>query len=323
VTLAPPGTSLGSSAQPLHTSYDAALLDLDGVLYLGPEPVVHAAAAVAGARAGGMSVVFVTNNASRRPETVALHLSDLGIPAQAQDVVTSAQAAVHWLAERLPLGAGVLVLGSDALSEHVAEQGLHPLRSADGARGVVQGLSTTTSWTDLAEACVALRSGALWVAGNADSTYPSPRGPLPGNGALVAALTVATGREPVVVGKPSPQLHAESVARVGARRPLVVGDRLDTDVLGAVRVGADSLLVLTGISDREALLRAPRGSRPTYVGHDLRALLAPQPPVELEPGRTACGSATAWYDGDRLHSSGPDDLALRAECALAWATADG
>jgi HAD superfamily hydrolase (TIGR01450 family) len=320
---APPGTSLGSCSQPLHTSYDAALLDLDGVLYLGPEPVVNAAAAVAGARAGGMRVVFVTNNASRRPETVALHLSDLGIPAQAQDVVTSGQAAVHWLAERLPSGADVLVLGTDALAEQVSDQGLRPVRTGDGAQGIVQGLSMTTAWTDLAEASVALRAGALWVAGNADSTYPSPRGALPGNGALVAALEVATGRAPVVVGKPSPQLHAESVARVGAQRPLVVGDRLDTDVLGAVRVGADSLLVLTGITDPEALLRAPRGSRPTYVGHDLRALLAPQPPVALEPGRSACGSATAWYDGDVLRSSGPDDLALRAACALAWATADG
>lgn len=318
----PAGAGLRACLEPLCRAYDAALLDLDGVLYLGPEPVREAAPAVAGARQAGMRTVFVTNNASRRPDSVAMHLTDLGVPTEPYDVVTSGQAAAHWLADRLPPGAPVLVVGTDALADEVAERGLRPVRTAEGARAVVQGLSTTTDWEDLAEASVALRAGALWVAGNADSTYPSPRGPLPGNGALVAALRVATGREPVVVGKPAPELHAESVQRVGARRPLVVGDRLDTDVLGAVRAGADSLLVLTGITDRAALLAAPAGSRPSYVGHDLRALLAPQPPVVLTGADATCGDAKAWYDGDVLCSDGPPDLELRAACALAWARAD-
>jgi glycerol 3-phosphatase-2 len=314
------GTGLASSERPLCEVYDAALLDCDGVLYLGADPVSHAADALRTVREAGMRAAFVTNNASRRPSVVSAHLTELGIPCAPSDVVTSGQAAVRWLSARLAAGSRVLVLGTEALAEQVAEGGLTPVRNADGARAVVQGLSPSTSWTDLAEASVALRAGALWVAGNRDSTYPSPRGPLPGNGAFVAALELATGREPVVVGKPEPELHEESVARVGATHPLVVGDRLDTDVLGAIRSGADSLLVLSGVTDRELLLAAPVGTRPSYVGWDLRALTAPQPPVSVVDGRATCGDACAWYDGETLASSGPPDLALRAECALAWAT---
>ena len=294
------------------------------MLYLGPDPVPHAARSVAAARAAGLRAAYVTNNASRRPAVVAAHLVELGIEAQPADVVTSAQAAARWLQEQLSPGSRVLVLGTDGLAEEVVAVGLVPVRSAqDGPAAVVQGLAPTTGWADLAEACVALRAGALWVAGNADATYPSPRGPLPGNGALVAALVAATGRRPVVVGKPEPALHRESVERVGARRPLVVGDRLDTDVLGAVRGGADSLLVLTGVTSTDDLLAAPAGSRPTYVSADLRALLQPQPATLVEGTHARCGGATARRDGDGVHSSGGTaDEQLRAACALAWALAD-
>jgi glycerol 3-phosphatase-2 len=168
---------------------------------------------------------------------------------------------------------------------------------------------------------VAIRAGALWVAGNTDTTLPSPRGPLPGNGALVAALRTATGAEPLVAGKPEPALHQESVARVGAARPLVVGDRLDTDVLGAVRGGADSLLVLTGVVDRAAVLSAPRGSRPTYVATDLRGLLVPHPEVTVDAARARCGDAVATYDHGVVRVPSGDD-GLRAGCALAWAVVD-
>lgn len=317
-----PGIRLGASRRPLADAYDAALLDLDGVLYVGPDAVPHAAATLTRARADGLRVAFVTNNASRSPARVAAHLSAIGIPAQTADVVTSAQAAVRWLAQRLPAGSLVLVLGTADLSQEVEAGGLRPVRVADGAVAVVQGLDTTTSWAELAEASVAIRAGALWVAGNADSTYPSPRGPLPGNGALVQALVTATGRRPVVVGKPEPELHAASVERVAARRPLVVGDRLDTDVLGAVRAGTDSLLVLTGVTDREQLLAAPRGHRPTYVAHDLRGLLRPSPPTAVTDGVARCGSATASYDGDRLVTTGGGDDELRVACALAWQRLD-
>ena len=238
-------------------------------------------------------------------------------------MVTSAQAAVRVLTERLPPGATVLVLGTDALVEEVAEGGFVPVRLAGPqVAAVVQGLSPDTCQRDLAEAAVALRAGALWVAGNDDATLPSPRGPLPGNGAFVAALRLTTGLEPLVAGKPDPVLHRTSVERVGARRPLVVGDRLDTDVLGAVRGGADSLLVLTGVSDRAALLSAPPGSRPTYVANDLRGLGRPQPSVEVDGDVARCGRAVARLVDGAVQVSGDGDDALRAEAALTWAVAD-
>jgi HAD superfamily hydrolase (TIGR01450 family) len=312
------GTGLGSCSEPLEQAYDAALLDLDGVLYVGPDAVPHAAPAVTRARRAGMRLAFVTNNASRRPEVVAAHLTSLGIAAEPDDVVTSGQAAVRYVAARLAPGSRVLVIGTEGLAEEVEAGGLRPVRQADDVAAVIQGLATTTSWADLVEAAVAIRSGALWVAGNRDVTYPSPRGPVPGNGAMVAALEAATGLTPVVVGKPEPELHQASVERVGARHPLVVGDRLDTDVLGARTTGTDSLLVLTGVTSEEELLAAPPQLRPTYVGWDLRALSAPQPVVELDASGARCGEARAWWRGDVLVAEGPGDLALRARCALAW-----
>jgi HAD superfamily hydrolase (TIGR01450 family) len=284
---------------------------------------------VAAARDAGLRAAFVTNNASRRPATVAASLTALGIPADPADVVTSAQAAVRYVAARVPAGSAVLVLGTQELADEVTAGGLRPVRSADEMPvAVVQGLAPDTGWRELSEAAVAVRAGALWVAGNTDATYPSSRGPLPGNGALVAALAVATGQEPVVVGKPEPELHRESVERVGARHPLVIGDRLDTDVLGAVRGGSDSLLVLTGVTDRDQLLAAPRGRRPTYVSADLRGLLRGHQEVGVEGDTATCGSARARWSGDQVvveaagDSPVADDDGLRASCALAWGRAD-
>ncbi len=275
------------------------------MLYLEGHGVPHAPEGVAAARAAGMRVAYVTNNASRPPGLVAERLTGLGIPAEPAEVVTSAQAAARVLAGRLSAGAVVLVVGAEALAEEVRQVGLAPVHAladagADGVAAVVQGLSPDTCQRDLADAAVALRGGALWVAANTDLTLPSLRGPLPGNGAFVAVLQQITGLEPLVAGKPDPTLHRESVERVAARRPLVVGDRLDTDVLGAVRGGADSLLVMTGVTDRAALLAAPPGSRPTYVSTDLRGLSDTHPDVEVEveADLATCREAAArWQDG--------------------------
>jgi HAD superfamily hydrolase (TIGR01450 family) len=313
---------LAHTARPLCREYDGALLDLDGVLYLGPEPVPFAAHAVGRARAEGMRCVFVTNNSSRRADVVAGHLSSLGIGAETEDVVTSAHAAVAWLIAQLPLGSEVLVVGTDALAQDVRDAGLRPVRSADRAQAVIQGLGPETSWKDLAEAAVALHRGVPWVAGNADSTYPSARGLLPGNGAFVKVLRDVTGREPVVVGKPEPELHRIAVERAEAERPLVVGDRLDTDILGAVRAGSDSLLVLTGVTDRQQLLAAPPQMRPSYVASDLRGLLEPHPAVVVEGDAATCRESRAWWSDGRVQTSGDDDDALRAACALSWAARD-
>lgn len=298
------------------------------MLYRGLESVEHAAASVAAARQAGMRIAFVTNNASRHPEVVAAHLSELGIPAEPAQVVTSAQASARMLADEVPIGSAVLVLGTAALAETIAAAGLRPVRTVAEAGGaaevaaVVQGLAPETSMADLSEATVALRAGAVWVAGNLDPTLPSPRGLLPGNGAFVQLLSEVTGRRPLVAGKPDPALHFESVKRVGAQRPLVVGDRLDTDVLGAVRGNADSLLVLTGVTDVEMLLSAPAGSRPTYLATDLRGLGQSHPQVTVDGRQARCGEATAGWERGVLSVDREDEDGLRALTALAWACAD-
>ncbi|MDQ3612475.1 MAG: HAD-IIA family hydrolase [Actinomycetota bacterium] len=311
----------------MNTAYDAALFDLDGVLYVGEAPVEHAAAAVQAARTAGMSVAFVTNNASRAPAVVAEQLNSLDIPATDEEVVTSAQAAARVVAERVSAGSAVLVLGTQALVDEIVGVGLKAVRTveeagSDGVSAVVQGLSPQTCNADLGEAAVALRAGAVWVASNTDLTLPSSRGPMPGNGAFVVALQQITGLEPLVAGKPDPALHQASVQRVDGQRPLVIGDRLDTDVLGAVRGGTDSLLVLTGVADRPALLRAPAGSRPTYVASDLRGLSQTQPEAVVDGDAARCGDAVARYEDGVVTVEGDGDDALRAEVALAWACAD-
>jgi len=298
------------------------------VLYRGLEPVEHAASSVAAARLAGMRIAFVTNNASRHPEAVAAHLAELGIPAEPEQVVTSAQASARMLAEQVPAGSAVLVLGTTALAETIAAAGMRPVRNVAEAGGaaevaaVAQGLAPETSMADLSEATVALRAGAVWVAGNLDPTLPSPRGLLPGNGAFVQLLSEATGRWPLIAGKPNPALHLESVKRVGAQRPLVVGDRLDTDVLGAVRGDADSLLVLTGVTDVELLLSAPAGSRPTYLATDLRGLGRPHPLATVDGMQARCAAATARCERGVLSVDREDEDGLRALTALAWSCAD-
>ncbi|OIV35243.1 HAD family hydrolase [Mangrovactinospora gilvigrisea] len=314
-------------ARPLATEYDTALLDLDGVVYAGRAAIPHAVAALAGARGEGMRLAYVTNNASRPPRAVSEHLTELGIPTAPTDVVNSAQATARLVAERVPEGAAVLVVGGEGLLEALRERGLVPVRSLDDEpAAVVQGFAPDVDWNQLAEAAFAVRQGLPWVASNADLTIPTGRGIAPGNGALVETVRIATGRTPEVAGKPEPPMHRESMLRTGARRALVVGDRLDTDIEGAVRGGVDSLLVFTGVTDAAGAVTAPEGRRPVYLAEDLRGLLVAHPelmPGE-EPGAFGCGGWTAgvrdaalWLDGE-----GERIDALRALCAAAWAAAE-
>jgi glycerol 3-phosphatase-2 len=313
--------------EPLSQHYDAALLDLDGVVYLGGSPISGAADALKVAAGRGMRLAYVTNNASRTPSAIAAQLSGMGVRATATDIVTSAQAAAHLLADRFPAGSAVLVVGGMGLRLAVRARGLRPVTTAaDGPLAVVQGYAHDISYGLLAEAALALRAGAFYVATNADPTLPTPRGQQPGNGSLVQLLVTATGCHPVVAGKPEPPLHAESVQRVGARHPLVVGDRLDTDIEGAVRGGADSLLVLTGVSQPADLLLASSRHRPTYVAADLAGLNLRHPSVSKVAGGFRCGGWTATVTGgeDWLAVSGDGDPidGLRALCAAAWSAGD-
>jgi glycerol-1-phosphatase len=325
---------LSCSTVPLVQAYDTALLDLDGVVYLGPRAIPGVFEALAAAREAGMALAFVTNNASRTPETVAAHLNSLGVTARPDEVITSALAVARLLAALVPAGASVLVVGGDGLRTAVTDAGFTLVSSADDdPAAVAQGLAASTTWANLAEATVAVGRGLPWVAANIDATLPSPRGPLLGNGALVAAVSAVTGRTPIVAGKPEPPLHEEAVRRTGARRPLVVGDRLDTDIAGAVRVDADSLLVLTGVTGAAGLLRATDGERPTYVAAHLGGLLHPHPEPTVADGSARCGGwrAVVTVDGLRLEadpgnstSGDVDDGldALRALAVAAWQRPD-
>ncbi|MBM9506052.1 HAD-IIA family hydrolase [Actinacidiphila acididurans] len=310
----------GSDRAPAER-YDTALLDLDGVVYAGGDAIDHAVDSLAAARERGMRLAYVTNNASRTPDTVAAHLSELGVPAEPSEVVTSAQAVARLIAEDVPAGSKVLVIGGDGLVEAVRERGLEPVFSADDAPvAAVQGFSPDLRWAQLAEISYAVQRGVPWYASNTDLTIPSGRGISPGNGAAVEVVRFATGGSPKVAGKPLPPMHRESVLRTGARTPLVVGDRLDTDIEGAYAGGVDSLLVLTGVTRPAALLAAEPRHRPTYVSADLRGLLAPHPPVEAEDGSFRCGGWTAAADDDGLTVDGSGDAldGLRALCAAAW-----
>jgi HAD superfamily hydrolase (TIGR01450 family) len=307
----------------LVDAYDLVIFDLDGVIYLIDKPIAGAAEAVERLRADGTAVAYATNNASRRAADVAALLSGMGVPAAPHEVLTSAGAAAAMLAGDLPAGAPVLVVGAAALRDEVRDAGLAPVeRFEDEPAAVVQGYGPDVGWRILAEAALSVRAGAKWFATNTDKTLPSPRGALPGNGSLVAVLRSALDREPdVVVGKPQPALFATAASLSGSKRPLTVGDRLDTDIEGAVRAGMDSLLVLTGVSGPADLLAAPPERRPTFVAAGLSALFGPEDAAripakdtdDLEGWRLTRNGGTAVLDG----TGDPVD-ALRLLCPAAW-----
>ncbi|MDF9812408.1 HAD-IIA family hydrolase [Streptomyces sp. SPB162] len=317
-------TSPSGCDRALDAAYDTALLDLDGVVYAGGEAIAHAVESLATAREHGMHLAYVTNNAARTPGTVAGHLTELGVPADAADVITSAQAVARLIAEQVPAGSRVLAIGGEGLQTALRERGLEPVASAeDDPAAVVQGYDPELRWSLLAEASFAVARGVPWFASNTDLTIPNPRGIAPGNGAAVEVVRIATGGEPQVAGKPQPPMHRETILRTGAKRPLVVGDRLDTDIEGATGAEVDSLLVLTGVTTAAQLLAAVPEHRPTYVAADLRGLLEPQPEVSSDGGGSECGGWTASAEGDALTVEGDGDAVdgLRALCAAAWAAA--
>ncbi|MET7343546.1 HAD-IIA family hydrolase [Streptomyces sp. NPDC087866] len=318
-------TSPSGSSTALSEAYDTALLDLDGVVYAGGHAIDHAVEALGTARDGGMHLAYVTNNALRTPAAVAGHLTELGVPAEPDDVITSAQAVARLVADQLPAGSRVLVIGGEGLRVALRERGLEPVESADDDPvAVVQGYGgPDMAWGRFAEASYAINRGLPWFASNTDLTIPSARGIAPGNGAAVEVVRIATGAEPQVAGKPLPPMHRETVLRTGAERPLVVGDRLDTDIEGAFNGGVDSLLVLTGVTDAAQLVTAVPEHRPTYIDADLRGLLTGQPEVEEDGGGFRCGGWTASARDGRLVLDGDGEPldGLRALCAAAWSQA--
>jgi glycerol-1-phosphatase len=319
-----------SSPTPLD-GVDAVLADLDGVVYAGPGALPHAVESLN--RAGETRRLgYITNNASRTDASVAAHLRELGLNVRPEDVVTSPQAAMRLMAQRVPAGSTILVVGGEGLVVEVEKAGFTVTRSADDApAAVVQGFAPEVGWAQLAEAAYALalpeeEGGIPWIATNTDWTIPQARGIAPGNGTLVSAVHTAVGRLATVAGKPETPIFTEAVARFGAQHPLFIGDRLDTDISGARRAGIASALVLTGIDRPKHVLAAPTDSRPDFILGDLRELFEPYPEATVKGDVTTVRGASVRVDGPDVHilSEGdrPIDL-VRAGAAAIWATGRG
>lgn len=305
---------------------DVVLADLDGVVYTGPDAIPHAVESLNQAAAGGVRLGYITNNASRTDAAVAEQLSGFGLHVAPEDVVTSPQAAIRLLAGLVPAGSKILVVGGEGLTSVVEEAGFTVVTSADDEpAAVIQGFAPEVGWKQLAEASFALAGGdegIPWVATNTDWTIPVKRGIAPGNGTLVSAVHTAVGRLPVVAGKPEVAIFDEARARFGAKHPIFIGDRLDTDVQGANRAGIDSVLVLTGIDRAKQLLAAVPEQRPTFILEDLRGLHEPYPDVESgRGGATVVRGAAVRVNGTAVEivrdgDSGVD--LLRAACHAIW-----
>lgn len=309
---------LQASTEPLSSGYDVAMLDLDGVVYVGARAVAGAAEAISAARKAGQRVVFITNNAARPPAEVAEHLEELGIGAEPHDVVTSSQAAARVLRDRGWEPA--YVLGGEGLVAALEEVGVARTESFDEAKAVVTGYGPDVLWRDIMRAAVAIRDGVPWVASNTDLTFPAEFGVAPGHGTQVRMIKQFAGVDPVVAGKPEPPLLETTIDRCGAERPLMVGDRLDTDIAGARRIGIDTLLVMTGVTGLAEVVSAEPEQRPTFIAADLRGLLERQPAPETEGGAATLGGWRAGVEDGVLSVSGegtPGDW-WRVVASAAW-----
>jgi glycerol-1-phosphatase len=322
-----PRVTRRSDPTPLE-GVDLLLFDLDGVVYAGADAIPHAVDSINRAQET-RRVGYLTNNASRTDAAVADQLRGYGLRTVAEDVVTSPQAAVVLLAEHAAPGSTVLVVGGEGLTSEVEKAGFVVTRSADDApTAVVQGFHPSVGWTELAEASYVLRPAPdiPWIATNTDWTIPQARGIAPGNGTLVSAVHTAVGRLPIVAGKPERAIFDAAVARFGGSRALFIGDRLDTDIVGANRAGLASALVLTGIDGAKQVLAADADSRPRYLLADLRDLFAPYPePVSeqrRDTTRVTSGRAVVSVAGDavRLERRGEPVEVLRAASAAIWGT---
>ena len=311
---------LEESTTPLVEAHDLVMFDLDGVVYVGGEALDGVAEAIDRVRRSGRHVAFVTNNASRTPDQVAAKLTKVGVSAEAGDVVTSAQAAARLLVEEHGEGAKVLMLGGEGLRVALLEAGLEPVEDPAGAVAVASGYGPDVRWRDIMRVATLVRDGLPYVASNADLTIPTPYGLAPGHGVLVRTITGFAGAEATVAGKPEKPLMEETVLRVGGDRPLMVGDRLDTDIEGAHAIDVPSLLVLTGVTWLEELAAAPPRLRPTYISPTLAGLFEPHAAPSVADARAELGGWRASVADGRLRveGEGSDSDWWRVAATACW-----
>lgn len=311
---------LEESTDPIVEAHDLVMFDLDGVVYVGGEAIEGVAERIDRVRASGRHVAFVTNNASRTPEQVADKLVDVGVHASGADVVTSAQAAARVLVEVHGTGAKILLLGGEGLRVALVEAGLEPVDDPDGAEAVVSGYGPDVRWRDIMRVSTLVRDGLPYVASNTDMTIPTPYGLAPGHGVLVKTISGFAGVTPTVAGKPEKPLMEETVRRVGGERPIMVGDRLDTDIEGAHAIDVRSLLVLTGVSWLEDLASATPELRPSYISPTLEGLFEAHPvPAETGAGVELNGWTAAVEDGRlRVTGEGSDADWWRVAATACW-----
>ncbi|MCF2706158.1 HAD-IIA family hydrolase [Arcanobacterium haemolyticum] len=290
-------------SQSFVSHFDVGLFDLDGVCYLGPNPVIYAPENITTAVEAGMRQAYVTNNASRTPEAMAEQLSSLGIPASGENVISSGQVGARMLAQRVPAGSKVLVVGTEALRADVRKEGLVVVDSVDDEPvAVIQGFTPKVDWELMSEAALAIRAGALYLATNLDATIPRDRGLMIGNGSIAAAITNSTGVKPLSAGKPEPEIFKIAARMMDAERPFAVGDNLDTDIQGAVAAEIPVLHVLTGLATARDVCIARPEQRPTYLADDLRCLNEPYPEVESDGDWIVVGEHRARWSADSLEA---------------------
>lgn len=235
------------------TSINRLIVDMDGVLWHGDTALPGLEEFFSFIRRRGVGFVLATNNASQTPEQYIAKLARMGVSVTREEILTSAQAAALYLEGVAPKGAQVYTIGESGVVQALTERGF--TISDDQAPFVVVGMDRGLTWEKLARATLNIRAGAMFIGTNPDATLPTERGITHGNGAILAALAAATGVQPLIVGKPEPIMYRQATARLGggAGNTAALGDRLETDILGAARAGIRSILVLSGVSTRDQL----------------------------------------------------------------------
>lgn len=266
---------MATSIQNVHpfdiSKIQAAILDMDGVLWRDDQAIGNLPEIFTWFERRGWKITLATNNATKSVRQYLEKLRRFGVSLEPSQIVNSAQAAAYYLRQRFPQGGSIYVIGEDALVQTLAQEGFSP--SENDALAVVVGMDRELTYEKLKRGCLLIRAGALFIGTNPDRTFPTPEGLIPGAGALLAALEAATGVQPVIVGKPAPEMYRVALQRMGVfpENTLVIGDRLETDIAGAQAIGCRTALVLSGVtSAREAQAWTPP---PDRIAPDLTSLL--------------------------------------------------